>query len=376
MPAEGTWPDPSARPVDATWTGGRTMGRLDPSRVLQSCQERSGRRVPPRAGDPVDLAALIFEPNGEAGPVAELTFRKPTADATVEVRGLLRLSEDVPRIEVALTWTVERGELLAHAADLPPGWTPDRVLSASGQPVAWHGDALSNGGTRVHIGPASADEDARSLTLTLAASARQAGVTGPLDLPRVRPATGARIVDEVWVATPDPNLRLSARSSAEGASPGSTRPTRRSTTCRRPGSPTTSGAPWPGAGCPTTPRPGSTGPRPTTRPRARSGSTHRSRRGRLRLEWTLAVDSPRGDLRSIPIHLDGPLSVPIRWRSREVGGPIVEARPIGAARRAALGFPSAGSAFELEMPGPSRGRIELRGQIERPWTGPGPSSPS
>ena len=176
--------------------------------MLQSCRERSGRRVAPRGDNPVELSTLIFEPTGETGPVAELTFRKPTADATVQVRGHLRLVDDIPRIEVALTWTVERGKLLAHAADLPPGWTPDRVLSATRQPVAWHGDTLSSGGTRVHIGSSASEEINRSLTLTLVASAREAGVTGPLDLPRVRPAPGARVVNEVWVATPDPNLNI------------------------------------------------------------------------------------------------------------------------------------------------------------------------
>ncbi len=96
MPAEGTWPIPSASPIDATWTGGRTIVRLDPSRVLQSCRERSGRRVPSRSGEPVGLADLIFEPRGAPGPVAELTFRKPMADATVEVRGHLALGDDSP----------------------------------------------------------------------------------------------------------------------------------------------------------------------------------------------------------------------------------------------------------------------------------------
>jgi hypothetical protein len=45
-PVEGAWIVPWARPIDATWTGGRTLVTLDASRVLQSCSERSGRRVP------------------------------------------------------------------------------------------------------------------------------------------------------------------------------------------------------------------------------------------------------------------------------------------------------------------------------------------
>ena len=47
-PADGAWPIPSARPIDAVWTGGRTTVRLDPSRVLRDCVEKSGRRVASR----------------------------------------------------------------------------------------------------------------------------------------------------------------------------------------------------------------------------------------------------------------------------------------------------------------------------------------
>ncbi len=207
-PAEGLWVIPSARPLDATWTGGRTTVRLDESRVLEACRERNGRRVAPRTSEPVDVPTLIFEPKGEVGSVADLTFRKPSADATVEIRGHLRLGDEVPRIEAALTWTVERGRMLSRAVDLPPGWTPDRVQSTSGQHVDWHADRIPNGGTRVHISPSLPDDDLPSVTLTLGASALKAGVTGPLELPRVRPVSGARVIDEIWVATPDPKLNL------------------------------------------------------------------------------------------------------------------------------------------------------------------------
>ena len=365
-PAEGAWAVPSARPIDATWTGGRTTVRLDPSRVLQACRERSGRRVAPRGGDPVDLPTLIFEPKGEAGPVAELTFRKPSADATVEVRGHLRLGDDIPRIEVALTWTVERGRLLSHAADLPPGWTPDRVLSATRQPVAWHGDALSNGGTRVHIGPALPDEESRSLTLTLVASARQAGVTGPLDLPRVRPAAGTRVVDEVWVATPDPNLTLRpilARGLAWLDPPLDDVPTPRVADDLR------GALAWRWLADDAEARIDRVPIVDVPSGEVRLDAS--IEQGQLRLDWALTIDSSRGDLRSIPIHLDEPPESPIRWRSREAGGPTVEARPLGDDRRAALGFPSTGSAWELELAAPSRGRIELRGRADRPWDGRG-----
>ena len=62
---------------------------------------------------------------------------------------------------------------------------------------------------------------------------------------------------------------------------------------------------------------------------------------------------------------------PIRWRSREVGGLPVEVRPLSNDRRAALGFPATGSAWELELAVPARGRIELQGRAENDWTGRG-----
>ena len=369
VPAEGTWAVPSARPLDATWTGGRTTVRLDATRVFQSYRERSGRRVPPRSADPVDLPGLIFEPNGEPGPVADLTFRKPAADATVEVRGHLRLGDDVPRVEVALTWTFERGRLHSYTADLPPGWTPDRVVSAVRQPIPWHADPLSNGGTRVHLGSALLDDDARSLTLILSASARQAGVAGPLDLPRVRPGSGARLIDEVWVATPDPGLAL--------------RPILgRGLAWIDPPDPPLDDAPtpwvaddlrgalaWRWLADDAEARIDRAPPRGDPRGEIKLDAAIAA--GRLKLIWSLDVESPRGDLHSVPIHVADPPAGPIRWRSLEPGGPIVEARPMGDARRAALGFPTTGRAWELDVAGPSRGRIQLQARSEGPWSGRG-----
>ncbi len=366
-PADGPWPIPSARPVDATWIGGRTTVRVDPTRVLRSCVDRSGRRVPPRPGEPADT--MVFEPTGP-GPVAELTFRRPTADATVEVRGHLRLGDDVPRLDAALTWTVDRGSVLAHAADLPPGWTPDRVVSAAGEAVAWHADPLSNGGTRVHMQPPPPDDESRSLTLTVGASARQSGPTGPLDLPRVRPApSGGRVVDEVWVGTTDPSLSIRpilGRGLAwiDPPTPG----------------PEGGEAPWKEADLrgalawrwlvdDAEARADRTRARADPRGDVRLDATIEG--GQLRLEWTLTVEAPDEAIRSIPIHLDGPAGAPPRWRPVESGAPDVTALSLDDARRPGLGFPAGGTAWSLELPGPTRGPIVLRARLDRPWTGSG-----
>ncbi len=47
VPDVGTWNVPAARPLDATWTGGRTTVRIGPARVLENCQARAGLRVTP-----------------------------------------------------------------------------------------------------------------------------------------------------------------------------------------------------------------------------------------------------------------------------------------------------------------------------------------
>jgi hypothetical protein len=369
VPTEGSWSIPSARPLDAAWTGGRTLVRLDSSRVFQSCQERSGRRVPPRLGDIAGAGELIFEPGGGPGPLAELTFRKPMADATVEVRGVLRLGDDTPRIEVALTWAVEKGRLLSFAADLPPVWTPDSVVSAAKQPVSWNADPLSNGGTRVHLAPALADEASRSVTLILSATARQAGVTGPLELPRVRPAPGVRVVDEVWVATSDPTLAV--------------RPiVGNGLAWLDPPDPILDDvpAPWVGENLERAlawrwlvegaeARIDRTPARANFRGEVKLVATIGS--SRLALDWTIDVESPRGDLDLIPIHLDEPPGAPILWKCREAGGPIIEPRPMDPSRRASLGFPTSGQAWDLVVSGPSTGKIQLLGRVEAPWPGRG-----
>ncbi len=45
VPALGAWIVPSARPLDALWTGGTTSVRLNVGRTLEECRERSGRRI-------------------------------------------------------------------------------------------------------------------------------------------------------------------------------------------------------------------------------------------------------------------------------------------------------------------------------------------
>ena len=369
VPVEGTWSIPSARPVDAIWTGGRTVVRLDDSRVLQSCEPRASRRVSPVAGEPGELPTLIFEPNGDTGPIAVLTFRQPVDDASVDVRGLLRLGDQPPRMEVGLTWTVERGRMLSRAVDLPVGWVADRVLSYSGQSMAWHAEPLSSGASRVFISLPSGTEENRSATLTLFASATEAGVTGPLDLPRVRPAPGPRVVDEIWAATSEPGFDVRPILASGLAWIDPPDPPLDEVPTPWVADDLRDALAWRWLMDDAEGRIDRVASRDHPRGEVKLEATIRS--DRLKLHWSLAVDSPRADLRLVPIYLNMPFETPIRWRSREVGGPAVEVRRIDESRRAVLGFPETGSAFDLELSGPSRGRVQIEGDCEVPWNGVG-----
>ena len=368
-PVEGTWAIPSARPVDAAWTGGRTTVRLDPSRVLQACRSGSSRRVPTRpeeAGS--SLATLAFEPDGGPGPLAELSFRRPTAEATVQVRGLLLLGDDLPRLQASITWGVESGRLLNHSVELPPGWTPDRALSSGGESIPWHADPMPGGGLRVRMTPPAQDGEARALTMTLAASAREGGIAGPIDLPRVRPSPmSGRLVDEVWVASAATGTSfrpILGRGLAWIDPPDPAR------------DPTP--VPWTAADLD-----GALAwrwlvddaegrvDRSQNRGAPRADVLLDAAIGfdRLRLDWTLTLELPQGWAGPVPIHLGGPDPGPLHWRLGGPDGPTIEARPIPEPRRSSIGLPPGGSALDLDLPGPRNGPIVCRARAEHPWGG-------
>ena len=367
-PVEGFWPVPSARPLDATWTGGRTSIRLDSGRVLQASVERSGRRVAPRPGDLSVNPDLVFESKGLPGPVAELTFRKPKVDATVQVRGLYLVGKDSTKIVATLTWTIEKGKPLGFAADLPPGWSPTEVTSAAKEPVAWHVESLGNGWSRIHLGPPTSGESNRPFSLTLSATEGGAGLQGPLGLPRIRPF-GVRVVDEIWVAAPESGLILRPISGeglawleprglpiGEAPAPWSEENLKKALAWR-----------WlvDAAEASIVRVPTDLG---------RSASVEllaKFRPGRLSLEWSINIDDSRGGREPILFHLDESAGGLIHWHSREPGNPIVESSPMAQDERASAGFPTTGQAWKLTLPDRSNGKIRLLGRVERPWAGRG-----
>ena len=265
----------------------------------------------------------------------------------------------MPRIEVALTWTLEKGRLLTHAADLPPGWTPDRVVSASGEPVAWHADPLPGGAVRVQMSPPAFDGEARSLTMTLAASLRGAGASGPIDLPRVRPSpSSGRIVDELWVATTSPGLTfrpILGRGLAWIDPPDSARDPMP--------------APWADEDLvgalawrwlvdDAEARADRTRVRELPRADVRLDAS--VVRDRLQLDWTLSIDRLDRETASIPIHLSDPIGVPLRWKVAEPIGGTIETRPTGE-----------GSGMTLDLSSPREDRLVLKAHADLPWGGKG-----
>ena len=92
VPDDGEWDVPSARPVGAIWMGGQTSVRLGPTRALEDCQERAGRRI---AATPAEIEAeerggrfLLFD-SASPRSVATLTCARPafpTSSADAGVR--------------------------------------------------------------------------------------------------------------------------------------------------------------------------------------------------------------------------------------------------------------------------------------------------
>lgn len=203
-PMEGRWSLPSARPLETSWTGGETIARLGPSRVIDDCREAAGRRVDPRPFDADPTArglTLVFECS-RPGSAALLSFRKSDAGAVADVRGIARLNQGASKLETRLTWRVARGRLLDAVVDLAPGWTPERLIDEKGtEPVSWHAVDRGKGrGIRVMIRFGVPVEPGNATVLTLFASTLARN--DRIELPRVLPV-GVGIGEEAWLARVD-----------------------------------------------------------------------------------------------------------------------------------------------------------------------------
>ncbi|MEO6810258.1 MAG: hypothetical protein ABI353_14175 [Isosphaeraceae bacterium] len=371
IPDEGPWAVPAARPLDAQWTGGRTAIHLGTARVLETCRERSGRRVAPlpeeRDVAPGTGTLLVFEGTAPRS-VADLTLRKPWSDVSAEVQGMLLLRRDRTQLQARVAWTVHRGRLTDLVVDLPPGWTPDRVqVASSGEETTWQSERLQAGGTRLfaHVPPSI--DPTLDPTLTLTATAVGPGQFGPRDLPRIRPV-GVRIADEVWVARVDSGTVVRPTSA-------------RGLAWLDPSSLATdwAGAATLGLGQALAWRwieADAEGRIQWSQPPATStGETQVVAvvgPERLQADWLITLHRPEGDERTLAVLASEDVGDDPEWRIvGDDSGPPISSQPLDTARRAALGFPAKGSAWELSLSRPIRGKLVLHARIERPWPGRG-----
>ena len=365
VPAEGGWIVPSVRPLDALWTGGTTTVRLDAGRVLKECRERAGRRVASRPGDVLDASLLVFEASAPS-PVADLVFRAPWTDVSAEVRGQLLLGNAAPRLACQVIWTAHRGRLLALDVDLPAAWVPDRIqVEGTDETISWHAETRPDGGARVHVIPPSVDFSRRSAVLSIAATATVAGGRGPIALPRVRPV-GARLSDELWVASTEPSLslqptlgrglawidpRLVVGPAFAVKTPAGLREALawRWTADEAEGRVDRDRIEAPPSGA--------------------INLTATVDRARLRIEGTVEVQDSGEPRAFLPLGS----SEPDEWRAiDEATGLDLPRRPMGPRLRRESGFGASGAAWEVVMPHPARGPARVRVRMERPWNGEGP----
>ena len=373
IPPEGAWKVPSARPLDATWTGGRTLVRFGTDRVVSGVEELSGRQTSPRveeideAEGRVDLT-LAFDATAP-GPVARLTLKPSTPRLSAEVRGWLRLSSlEVPRLEATIAWEADRGRPLSLAVDLPSGWTPEHVqIRDAVDPTSWHAEAKAEGGSRITIRSPLAPDSRASPIVDLVAVATSGERFGPIDLPKVVPVA-TRITDELWGVQAEPGIAV-APTRARGLSwldPAALEPASETPPRSEESRPVLAWR-WIAADG-----------RGTLR-RSRAAASEAARPwvlaeiadGRLRLDYYLVA--PNSAVREGEILVGGTLpdSGELRWELVGEPGRAVRATPLIAAEIAALMPPLARSAWRLRWPRMGADRVVLHAREERPWDGRG-----
>ena len=152
VPSEGAWRIPAFRPLDATWTGGRTTVILDPLHAVSECRERAGRLVPPGRGDPDAADRLVFEAESSRS-VADLVFIRPRAGSGLHgPRAPRSWAARRPDSSAAWTGRCRRGSVSQLEIDLSPAWLPDQVrIQDLDDPLAWHSSTLPSGATRLRV---------------------------------------------------------------------------------------------------------------------------------------------------------------------------------------------------------------------------------
>ena len=325
IPSEGPWRIPAMRPVDATWTRGRTTVILDELHVVRECREEAGRIVAPTRAEEPGVNRLAFEAESPRS-VAELVFLGPRAELSCEVRGQLFIGNAPARFDCRLDWILQRGSTPELEVNLSPTWIPEQVqIQGLDDPVSWHPSALPSGATRLRVTLPAAVLARKKWTLSIRTNSTVPGGRGPLELPRVR-AVGAATVDEVWLLRIDDGTVI--------------RPTR------------ARGLSWidPGEVPDLFPQPAGTklreslawrwtsaeaegrvdrerveqDPTATVRARARISPSGRE----LALDGTLVVRAGSEPLDAFPVWIDRPSNSLASWRFRDEAGVELALRPI------------------------------------------------
>jgi hypothetical protein len=372
VPSEGAWRIPALRPLDATWTGGRTTVVLDPLRAVTECRERAGRLVPPGRGDGDADAAnrLAFEARSPRS-VAELVFVRPRPEVGCTVRGLLDLGRAPARLDCRLDYSVSEGKVSQLEIEVSPAWLPDQVrIHRLADPLAWHSSTSASGATRLRVMlPASVLAQGQ-WTLVVGATAMASAARGALELPRVRPV-GAAVVDEAWVAWSDDGALIQpvrARGLAwldPAGVPGlATVPPSLGLRLRQ-------ALAWRWTADSAEARVErervDSDPRASIRTRARIGPDGRE----ISIEGTLLVGSGAQGLEVLPVWLDAPGDLLASWRFSGDDGSELPLRPIEASAGERLGIPEGTSAraLPLNLPALTERTVSFRATV--PWSSGG-----
>ncbi|WP_165227420.1 hypothetical protein [Aquisphaera insulae] len=367
VPVEGRWNVPAIRPIDAIWTGGNTIVRLDSLRVLEGCRERAGRRVPaPAEGGEADV--LVFEAESPNS-VAELDFTLRRPRPTCRLLGRLKVNDAVASLECQINGLDARGGPTEIEADLSAGWTPGRVSwGGADQALSWSYSPRPGGGTRLRVLIPASDASSAPPSLTIEATSSSPPGRDPLPLPRVRPL-GAAILDEAWLALVDPGTRL-IPTQAKGLSwidheryPGLT-----GANSPRAGLHPEIAWRWVGDDGEAFVR------RDRIAPEARTEITTLVRidQGgqRLRIEGEIETTGTVAGAH-LPVWIGTGVDADSAWAFLSDEGATIAARPLTTAERKREGLPESGTAWSLERPGSADATPRVRFRAAPAWQGQG-----
>jgi hypothetical protein len=368
VPAEDVWTIPAFRPLDATWTGGRTTVVLDDTHALSECRERAGRLVPPGPGDTAPANRLAFEA-GSPRSVADLVFIRTSADIACTVLGRVVMGGAPARLDCRLDWTLRRGSISQMEVDLSPAWLPDQVrIQGLDDQMAWHSSALPSGATRLRVMLPASVLARGHWTLMIGATSTAPAGRGPLELPRVHPV-GTAIVDEAWLAWVDEGTMIRP-ARARGLAwidphevPG--------LIMAPPAAGLREALAWRWTADAAEARVDreriDQDPRASIRARARLATDG----GALTIEGTLLVGSGAAALETLPVWVDGPSDAMDSWHFSAEDGSELRLRPIEGPARNRLDHPGNASVRALPVNLPALAEKAIRFRTTVPWSSPG-----